>query len=275
MALFIHRENQELLWNIISRNPTINNHFVAYPPNVKDNWFKTIVQNLYENNSYRNLSKNDLLELNKATITAMVDNIKRMQPQSPITQQPTSQSYNQNFLSSYSVTENKEEKTASQFNKYQNEYQSMFEKRIPDSVDFSEKVGDGAISNMDELIKNHMRQRDEELKKYSPPPIIQNNTNKIVIDSNPVNITAEIIHDTQEDAKMKKSVSWSDNRSEIDDLRRLVLELSEKISSLSSEIKSIQNHFTPLHTLLPSNPVETTINDMIDKIIDSSNNTIA
>jgi len=59
----------------------------------------------------------------------------------------------------------------SQFQVRQQEYTQMLDKPTPDSVNFREKVDDQAISNMEELIEQHRRQREKELAEFAPPPI--------------------------------------------------------------------------------------------------------
>jgi hypothetical protein len=46
----------------------------------------------------------------------------------------------------------------------QQEYQPMFDRKKPEQIDFSEKIEDGVITNMDDLIQKHMREREEELR---------------------------------------------------------------------------------------------------------------
>jgi hypothetical protein len=146
------------------------------------------------------------------------------------------------FLKPYSVTESRVDKIGNKYSEKQNEYQSLFDKKVPENIDFREKEDDKPISNMDELIQKHMREREAELLKYSPLPVIPQ-TNKLVIENQPENINIQI--ETLEDTKTKKSVTWSDNtilekldaqRQEIDTLKSQVLELLEKMKYLENKI---------------------------------------
>jgi hypothetical protein len=247
MSLFVHTSNQTLLWNVVNKNKMVNDYFTIYPRE-KDVWFKSIVQVFYERNSHRALNSEELLLLNKEVITYMIQNIKDKFPAKPQQQQPVG---DQGFLKSYSITENKVEKIGNQFNEKQLEYNSLFDKKTPEKIEFGE-TQDKPLSNMDELIKKHMEEREAELKKYSPlplvnPPIIQPKIvepTKLKIDNTEENVN---IHIEEIDNANKKSVTWLDDvtieklekqQLEINELRELIQKLSDKINML--ENKSIQ-----------------------------------
>jgi len=239
MSLYVTEENQTLLWNIINKNALVSDHFNSNPTRKQD-WFRSIIQAFYEQNRNRAIDTQTLLLLNKETISYMVQTIRDYNK----TNTP------QNYLKSYSITENKVEKIGNQYAEKQTEYNSLFEKKTPETIDFGEKQ-DGPLSNMDELIKQHMREREEELRKYAPQPLIPNQNNstqkKLKIDNEPDNINIQIEElSDQESTKLKKSVSWSDDSNkekieaqqiEIDNLKAKVIELFEKISELEDKIK--------------------------------------
>jgi hypothetical protein len=239
MSLYVTQENQILLWNIISKNTLVSDHFNSNPTKKQD-WFRSIIQFFYEQNRNRAIDTQTLLLLNKETISYMVQTIRDYNK----TNTP------QNFLKPYSITENKVEKIGNQYAEKQTEYNSLFEKKKPETIDFGEKQ-DAPLSNMDELIKQHMREREEELRKYAPQPLIpsQNNSvqKKLKIDDAPDNINIQIEElSDQESTRSKKSVSWSDDSNkekieaqqlEIDSLKAKVIELFDKISELEGKIK--------------------------------------
>jgi hypothetical protein len=157
-------------------------------------------------------------------------------------------------LKSYSITENKVDKIGTQFNEKKREYNLLFDKKVPESINFGEKQ-DTPLSNMDDLIKQHLKEREEELKKYAPPPlvtqldntinnksILPSQTNKLKIDTNSnINIQIEEIKE-KEDVKIKKSVSWSDNNKELIEKQQLEIELLKKqVFELFEKIKLIQD----------------------------------
>jgi len=243
MSLFIHPENQKLLWSVVGKNKMVNDYFMFYPQK-KDSWFKSIVEMFYNNNRNRMLNQTELLLLNKEVISYMIKSIKDLFPQTPEPKQPE----DQNFLKSYSVTEHKVEKIGNQFNEKQSEYNSLFEKKVPESIDFAEKQ-DGPLSNMDELIKRHMQERDAELRKYAPLPLVPPpqtqiesvEPNKLRIDKTSENVNIQI---EEIPSIIKKSVSWSDEatseklekqQAEIEELKTQIRLLIDKVKILEDK----------------------------------------
>ena len=256
MALFISHENQTLIWNVISKNKLVNDYFFYHPPHKKTEWFKSIVQLFYHKNQGRMLNQTELLLLNKTVISYMVQNIRdNMSDSLPKNQV----NIDADFLKSHSITENKVEKIGNQFNEKQLEYNSLFDKKVPETIDFAVKQ-DAPLSNMDELIKQHLKEREEELRKYAPLPLVTPNANittatlpteaiqnKLKIDksSDNINIQIEEIKDDNNEEKdnerKKKSVSWSDDptsvtltnhQTEIELLKSQINELSKKVKAL-------------------------------------------
>jgi len=292
MALYIHPENQELLWNIINKNTMIQQYFANYPPNIKETWFKQIISSFYEQNRNILVSADQLYEINKNTIHYMIQDVKRnidyqkqqqfpngspspmVHPQTPSAPLPQQNTPLQNdFLRSYSITENKEDKFTNQFNEYEKNYHSMFEKKAPTSIDFRENIQEAPINFNDELIQKHIRERDEELKRYAPPPIVgppphsQNQSNKIHIikeESNqePIKFHIEEIESstTSSSPKFKNdsTVKWLDNENsnKIDELKKefqnfksLVLDMFTKLLDKDGEPKYIGD----IYQLSPKN----------------------
>jgi hypothetical protein len=64
-------------------------------------------------------------------------------------------------------------KMVSEFSMRQQEYENALKPKIPPVADFSEKISDETIQNMDELIQLQIRQRDydvEKARESMPPP---------------------------------------------------------------------------------------------------------
>lgn len=200
MALYIHPENQKLLWNAIIKSP----RFISLES--KEIWFKNIIQHFYESNRHVQLNGNALLQLNRDTIQLMMNQLKSMvEPAASINAISNSESftgstasresftsvshyvkdsksanetlysdtsrpvYNKNETRDY-ILGQKQEMLTKQFSSKQQEYNSMLLKETPKDVNFKETQLDTPISNIDELIKKHIMERDAELKKYAPPP---------------------------------------------------------------------------------------------------------
>jgi len=153
MSLYIHPENQTLLWNTIQKNPKFQNLTIN-----KQEWFSSIIKGFYEKIQYLPpLTTQDLLQINRQTISYMMEQINALLVDRP------------------KFTESK--KVVSDFNTRQQEYESALKPKLPPIADFSEKISDDAIQNMDELIQQQIRQRDYDVEKAKerlpPPPVAQ------------------------------------------------------------------------------------------------------
>ena len=200
MALYIHSENQQLLWKIANKNPMVQEYFAAYPVNIQENWFKQIVSSFYEQNRNNISSAEDLYEINKNTLTYMVQDVKRnvqyreergrnqdQRSQDQRSQDQRNQdqrSQDQRSQDQRSQDQRSQDQRSqdqrSQDQRSQDQrgpttidtqYHSMFDKKVPESIDFREKNDDVPLTgNMEDLVKKHLRERDEELLRYTPAP---------------------------------------------------------------------------------------------------------
>ena len=244
MALYIHPENQQLLWKIANKNPMVQEYFAAYPPTIQETWFKQVISSFYEQNRHTVSTSEQLYEINKNTLNYMVQDVKRniqfMLEQKQRLQEPAANFSPPLMPQTYSVTENKEDRFISQYNQYQQNYHTMFDKKVPDSIDFREKIDDAPISgNMEDLIQKHLRERDEELKRYAPTPFFgqglkqesdKPNSNRLTIDPAPNNIQIAIDELSQEN--FLNSAKLSEERG---------------VSAVSKDHKGSDNNDAPRH----------------------------
>jgi arginine/lysine/ornithine decarboxylase len=70
MSLYIHPENQRVLWTTINKVSGFSEKHDA------DIWFKQVIAHFYHQNSHRVLGKDDLLKLNKETIEYMIQQLR-------------------------------------------------------------------------------------------------------------------------------------------------------------------------------------------------------
>jgi hypothetical protein len=209
---YIHPDNQTLLWNTIQKAPNFEKLGIN-----KTQWFKSIIQDFYENEGKFIRTQIDLQNINKSTIAYMVHALKQMSTSLPST------SGSAERISQYN----------DEFNHRQKEYEMMNAKPLPPQIDqVNEKIADEAITNMDELIRQQLAQREQELKMFGQSPQqIQPSATK------QDNVAIEPI------ATEKKSVSWKNDidRKEIDELREMVLQLKETVESLKKQINPEEN----------------------------------
>ena len=185
---YIHPDNQTLLWNTIQKAP----HFEKLGEN-KSQWFKSIIRDFYENDGKKINNQADLQTINKSTIAYMVHSLKQMN-----TALPSTTGMNER-ISHYTE----------QFNDRQKEYERMNAKPPPPQIDqINEKIADEAITNMEELIRQQLNQREQELKMFGQQP------------ATPLPVQ-------RRDESLKN---------EIDELRVIVMQLKERVESIQIQL---------------------------------------
>ena len=248
MTLYVNPENQKLLWNLINKHQKFNEYFINKPPANKYQWFQKCIEYMYENIKSENLTIKKLQTYNKETLVYMLNTLKELDNNTINTNElmPYSTRVNiQNDLENMPKKVSKSEIMNQNFNIRQKEYNDMIEKKIPETIDFRDKLDDEPISNIDEVLRTHLEMREKELKQYAPLPLIPEN--KIVIDNNShcdintenINIEIDnqiIIDNTTKDLdpKIKKYVSWEDN--DIESLKKQIRELIKKTDKMQEEI---------------------------------------
>jgi hypothetical protein len=266
MALFVHNKNQELLWSVINKTPIFQQVFANSTRNEPELWFRAHMQNYYQKIQYVNIGSQDLPEYNRDLISIMMNNLNGFAKEQYIPSQPVihntpnvpvmNQSYNNIQQLPYAV-ENKQDVYNRQFDERKREYDMMTAKPEQPKVDFGGNIKDSAISNMDELIKQHMQQRDVELQKYAPPPIenIVQPVSQIKIDKNEnISLVPDVIMGTENeiaDNKSGKKVSWAEkleeyNNAKLDDCLKEIADLKQEVLNMANYFIHFQNEMREL-----------------------------
>jgi hypothetical protein len=155
---------------------------------------------------------------------------------------------NGEFLKPYSVTENKEDKFTSQYNQYQQNYQTLFDKKVPENIDFREKFNEQPITgNMEDLVQRHLRERDEELKRYAPqpffggqlPPKEEPAPTRLTIDPAPENIQLSV--DELLPMQLPRSPTMPNNGGDRPTFRKDMETGSQKMPSSDYNVKWLDN----------------------------------
>lgn len=266
MSLFVHPENQKILWNIINGNPFIIRYFENKPHQTKELWFKQSIEDFYTRVQGKHIDPNELNNLNKEALTSMIQSVHLQNPQytahnssqytppqehAPVPQQYSTTHEPMNMMTHSNtintpgiVKDNKEDIFNKQFQMRQQEYDTMLQRKTPNEIDFREKSSD-EHKDINELLERERREREELMK-----PIQQ--TNKLSIDStNSNNITLEAIE--LQESKEKKSVSWNtetskDNwselfevqKSEMYSMRLHIIELSKQLEETKTRLINIE-----------------------------------
>jgi hypothetical protein len=265
MSLYVHPDNQQLLWNLISSNQLLSNLFVNHSPYQKEQFFRNVIETFYEQHKNKEIDKMQLQQLNRDTLSHIIFKLsnttvpdqqrldsQRLDQQRLDSQRLDQQRLDQQRLDSQRLDQQRPESInatsamsigdrsdvfARQLNERQRDFDAMLAKKTPPEVDFREKPIDYTTSNMDQLIKQHQTDREKDFN-YSSLPVAQLSPPKLIItNDSPSNIKFE--------AELVKSVSWADTefkdilnsqtteignlKVEIGELRTVIWDLSDKI----------------------------------------------
>jgi len=225
MALFITKENQELLYEMINKTPNINTIFPT--PNEKNAWFRAVIESYYIKLP-NIISRDQLKSTNREVLGYM---IKMLQPQKEEIPK---------------ITKIKREH-APDYESKEAQYKSLFETPKPQVIDFSEKIEDGVITNMDELIENHKKMREYELQEYAPPPIEGS------IEKNSINIMQDVSTDVlqitslmPDEKRVKFGVSQETIYEEFEKMNKKIDLISEKMDLFLSQMKDANTPIKPI-----------------------------
>lgn len=229
MSLFIHPQNQSLLWNIIS-NMDITKTIFLEGSTQKSIWFKNIIEEFYIKHYGRNLSLDELRELNRQAIAHMMENLKTMYKSSPRQRLVHAQVEPQTIYSRSAPQEYNE-----QFDRRQKEYETMVKKPLPPEVNFSENIKDEPISNMEELIRQQQQMREYEISSIQGPgPTVQVPINNNITIHKEENVAVQ--PDKEIDEIKGKRVSWSDELTIQQDLNLI----KDQIADLYTMVQQLQ-----------------------------------
>ena len=299
MSLYVVSANQELLWNVISKNSYIQTFFSRYNPDTKVEWFKKIVSKFYDQYRTQQLTVNDLNRVNKETISYMIQNIREQtnstsNPTSPINDAPNVQAVNSYSINTPPiVTNNQQEIYANQFEQRQNEYTAMNKRSVPDDVDFAEKNDDGVIENMDILVQQQLKQREYDMNNIPPPINMGSQTKQPNILSNELERSNEgerpklhidtdstiniSIQEIEQPTLDKKTVSWKDEpvnpdnaialiQENMDSITKNMSQLTQTVSVLQNDMKLLQQTHEELRTQIVRSESKDVIDTMLGKI---------
>lgn len=169
MSLFVTRDNQTLLWNIVNKNQKINLVFNGSEQD-KQEWFKDIIREFHQSgNDVYNMVQ--LKELNKHVLQYMSQDVKnrlyQLQMQEQMQEQynlPTNQGnipQNTPHQTLYSNISDEAQNDMSDYERREQEYRKLLEKPQPNEIDFSDsKNNSGSMSSQEMESKIKERQND-------------------------------------------------------------------------------------------------------------------
>jgi phage host-nuclease inhibitor protein Gam len=228
---YITVENQTLLWKTIQRSPQFSNNTIAIN---REQWFSSIIKQFYENIKSPKMSIAELKALNQQTISYMIGDLKRIEslhkvPPSTIPTTPQSPPYQNTSITqlNYETPQTRMSIYTDQFNARQQEYATMGKPLAPPIANFSEKVEDDAITNMDELLQQQIKQREYDVAMVRPPPPA-------------LSVDANVAEEAQSLSKSNNTVST--------DVMTAIRELAKQLTELKEEIRVLKEttHIKPV-----------------------------
>jgi hypothetical protein len=247
MSLFVHPENQKILWNIINGNPFIIRYFETKPPIEKENWFKKSIEEFYIriHGQGKEINPQELNNLNKEFLTNMIQSVHIQNPQFTAHNSSNIQNHESTHHSINTppvINDSKDEIFNKQFQMRQQEYDNMLKRKIPEEIDFRE-VSKDENKDINELLERERRERQELMK---PIP----KTNKLNIqESNNIKLEAVDLEVNKE----KKNVSWSNElkqetiekqfelqKSEMYSMRLHIIDLTKQLEEVVKRISSLE-----------------------------------
>ena len=200
MSQFISVPNQEAIWKSFQRIPQTKN----IPIMELHKWFQTtmgIVYSSIQANRIQNVNQQQLLEYNREVVKMLMVHVKeynnQLQPPStPLPPQPPSQTQPNPIQPVQSDTsmqtqfyETPEERTQRIFQEKQKQFQNFHQKPdLPNPKDLFQEPhdnDDGAIQNVDALIEEYQKQREQDIPQYVPIPQ-PNTTSTTTVEGNTV-----------------------------------------------------------------------------------------
>ena len=175
MTLFIRNDNIKIIWDVLLMCPLFNESFTTEIS--KKEWFNQRISKV-EKQLGKNISIGDLRSINRDTIKLIMSDLK------------------ERYLSVSTDIESRPKpmiigsETDTPYMRRQNEYDKMKSVYVPTQIDFRSGEVDQPITNMSELIEQHVNERRKTLDV--PSAFLSNNINNISYTSNEIATTESI-----------------------------------------------------------------------------------
>jgi hypothetical protein len=175
--MFLHAENQQLLWQTLQKSPYLV-EFTQKFAGHREEWFLGIIEQFYtqwisQNNPLPSNAR-ELLEINKLALQTMVADLKRVlgyngssSPHQIIQPHAEPNTYDIRPYDVAAERKLREDTFSANFNKYQSEYNSLLKQPELPIKAIPAQSGGEKIKNMEELLKEQARLRDIDMQTYA------------------------------------------------------------------------------------------------------------
>jgi hypothetical protein len=221
MALFIAQENQQLLYEMIHKTPVINTVFPQVDE--KNAWFRGVIEHFYQQIT-GSITREQLKGINRTALGYMVTQLQQRAASLTI--------QNKVPLSNTPFNTLKREH-APEYESREAQYKSLFDTPKPQAIDFTEKLEDEAITNMSELIENHKKMREQELKQYAPLPIAYEPTTD--------NISVKIMQDVPKEELQPTVINEKKVQFNIPQVKEFSSDVVKEIETIHTKIDAMES----------------------------------
>ena len=182
MSQFISIPNQEVIWKSFQRIPQTKD----IPLVDLHKWFQSTMATVYETiqrNQIKSVNQYELQQYNREVVKMLMVHVKEYFQQPQAQPQPQPHQYSIQSVQSLPTPtptptqfyETPEERTQRIFQEKQKQFQNFHQKPdLPNPKDlFQEPINDdadGAIQNVDALIEEYQKQRNQDVPQYEPIP---------------------------------------------------------------------------------------------------------
>ena len=203
MSLFVHFDNQTILWETIQKHP----HISVIPTNERTTWFKNHIRTIYEKIPttwfQSPLSTENLNELNQTTLRQMMQDLQQNfhhnHTNVPISDQLYEAEQRKGTINMLGIPPTivpqirKEQviDTHQLFQEKKQEMESLLHLQPPKNVEFKITEIDEPITNMEELVQRQLRQRELDIPTMDPSGSLQ--PSYVPLQMEPVKQTSEKI----------------------------------------------------------------------------------
>ena len=221
MSQFISIPNQEVIWKSFQRIPQTKD----IPLVELHKWFQSTMATVYETiqrNQIKHVNQYELQQYNREVVKMLMVHVKEYFQQSQPQAQAQAQPHQYPIQSVQSLPtptptptppptqyyETPEERTQRIFQEKQKQFQNFHQKPdLPNPKDlFQEPINDdadGAIQNVDALIEEYQKQRNQDVPQYEPIP-----------KPNPTS-TVQSITSTESNQELQKAIKHLESRVQI------------------------------------------------------------
>ena len=274
MSLYITDKNQDLLWNVINKNQQITSYFNRSTNENIYEWFKTIIRIFYDKNNNKKLDMTELNKINKETILYMIESTREKENIVTVSSDTTPV---MSISTPSIVPDNRSALYTSKFEERQLEYSNMNKKQAPTKPDFTDNIEDGVMTNMDDMIKQQMQQREYDMNAHmSSSNVIPHsekvdNMSRSNQVSNPVSnpVSNQVSNPVSNQVSNPVSNELTDferYKDDIIELKKQIKIIEETLSNQTLLIGNMQKELMTYQKKETSQEIKNIVNNIIDEL---------